>query len=106
MRLSAEQIAVIVNTVQRIISPLTCEIYLYGSRVHDGLKGGDIDLLLVGFESAVASIHEKKYEILVEIKKSPLIGNRKLDLVIATHDEMKTEPFLKLISDEKIRLDD
>ncbi len=43
-------------------------------------------------------------DILVEIKKQPLIGDRRIDLKSATHEKLASDPFLKKISMEMIRL--
>ena len=56
------------------------KIYLFGSRVDDTLKGGDIDLYLVPsrkFED------ERDRKIRFLIKLDELIGEQKIDAVIA-----------------------
>lgn len=45
MRLYEDQINVLKNKLQSISS--TAQLYLFGSRVDDTKKGGDIDLLIV-----------------------------------------------------------
>lgn len=45
MRLLPEQIEYITNTIQTLTNPHT-RIYLYGSRLNDQARGGDIDLLI------------------------------------------------------------
>jgi predicted nucleotidyltransferase len=52
------------------------EIYLFGSKINDNLKGGDIDLYI---SSPNANL-EKKLKFLVNLKK--LIGDRKIDVVV------------------------
>ena len=97
MRLSSEQSSIIVTTIRQKISPVACEIFLYGSRAQDELRGGDIDLLILSTPEGCQALKQKKYEILVDIKKSPLLGERKIDILIATSEEMQTEPFLQTI---------
>lgn len=104
MRLSEAQVSHIVQTVKSKLSPLEVEIYLYGSRTRNHLSGGDIDLLFLATQQACEVLHKKKYEILVDIKKSPLIGDRRIDLVIATPEDLKTQPFLQVIVGELVRL--
>jgi predicted nucleotidyltransferase len=55
------------------------EIYLFGSRVNDDLKGGDIDLYISNHN--VTNILERKLKFLVELKKK--IGDQKIDLIIS-----------------------
>ncbi|WP_024787521.1 MULTISPECIES: nucleotidyltransferase domain-containing protein [unclassified Lebetimonas] len=74
MRLSEKEILSIKKAFVKIFK--NGEIYLFGSRVDDNLKGGDIDLYIV---SSNANL-EKKIEFLVYLKK--LIGDRKIDVVI------------------------
>lgn len=104
MRLSEPQISHIVEVVKQKITPLEVEIYLYGSRTKNHLTGGDIDLLFLTTPQACEVLQKKKYEILVDIKKSKLIGDRKMDILIATPEDLKTQPFLKVIADELVRI--
>lgn len=55
-------------------------IFLFGSRVDDTEKGGDIDLYLE-VENNDRN-REKKLEFLVEVKKS--IGDQKIDVVMSS----------------------
>ena len=53
------------------------EIYLFGSRVDDTKKGGDIDLYLILKEHS--NLFEKKIKFLSRIKKE--LGEQKVDIV-------------------------
>ena len=53
-------------------------LYLFGSRVDDSKKGGDIDLYVEPRE--VSSLGKKKVAFLVALKQG--IGDRKIDVVI------------------------
>ena len=44
MRLTQKEIEFINKTIKKF---LDCEIYLFGSRIDDNLKGGDIDLYII-----------------------------------------------------------
>ena len=60
----------------------TGEIYLFGSRVDDNQKGGDIDLYVVPENKLSSSqLLEKKIDFLVQLKNR--IGEQKIDVVIA-----------------------
>ncbi|MCX6075110.1 MAG: nucleotidyltransferase domain-containing protein [Campylobacterales bacterium] len=56
------------------------EIYLFGSRVDDSKKGGDIDLYLVLKEHS--NLFEKKIKFLSRIKRE--LGEQKIDIVFNT----------------------
>ena len=53
------------------------DIYLFGSRVDDTKKGGDIDLYLV--VSDHANLFEKKLKFLARVKRE--LGDQKIDVV-------------------------
>ena len=53
------------------------EIYLFGSRVDDSQKGGDIDLYLVVEDHS--DIFRKKIRFLAQVKRE--LGEQKIDVV-------------------------
>ncbi|MDH4262376.1 MAG: nucleotidyltransferase domain-containing protein [Spirochaetia bacterium] len=55
------------------------QVILFGSRVDDSLKGGDIDLYIKPAEPK--NIFQKKNDFLVKLKLQ--IGDQKIDVVIA-----------------------
>jgi len=64
------------NTIKKaFLEIFEGEIYLFGSRVDDNLKGGDIDLYLVVKEYSL----KKKLKFLAKIKK--VLGEQKIDVV-------------------------
>ena len=54
-------------------------IYLFGSRVDDSQKGGDIDLYIDS--KNIENPFEKKIEFLVSLKQK--IGDQKIDVIIS-----------------------
>ncbi len=56
------------------------EIYLFGSRVDDSKKGGDIDLYLVLKEHT--NLFEKKIKFLSRVKRD--LGEQKIDIIFNT----------------------
>lgn len=80
MRLSQFQIESIKSSVSKYVTDY--ELRLFGSRVDDTQKGGDIDLLLL---TPTKVAKEIKRKILREMKS--LIGDQKIDLVNFTFDE-------------------
>ena len=64
------------NTIKKaFLEIFEGEIYLFGSRVDDNLKGGDIDLYLVVKEYSL----KKKLKFLAKIKK--VLGEQKIDVI-------------------------
>lgn len=103
MRLSSAQQQQIITAIQPFINQQSAELRLFGSRVNDAAKGGDIDLLLVmANEQAVQQLLEEKHKILVAIKSQ--IGEQKIDLLIASPERIKNDAFLNLIFPDSVIL--
>ena len=75
MRLSQRYIDVIKSRFKEFFND--GDIYLFGSRVDDNKKGGDIDLYLVLKEHT--NIFEKKIKFLSRVKRE--LGEQKIDIV-------------------------
>jgi predicted nucleotidyltransferase len=75
MRLTPPEITAIKQTV--FTFDPNAKIYLFGSRVRDDLKGGDIDLLVL--TDKISSLGEK---IKLELRLEDAIGEQKIDIVI------------------------
>jgi len=56
-------------------------IYLFGSRVDDTQKGGDIDLYIISPNTNL----QKKIEFLVSLKKR--VGDQKIDVILSRDKE-------------------
>lgn len=93
MRLANEEHAVISDIICH--SDADAQIYLFGSRVHDAAKGGDIDLLVLSKRINLMS----KLDILVQLHQK--LGDRKIDLVVYPD---ATRPFPRMVMQEGIRL--
>jgi len=78
MRLSQTQIDVIVQVFQHVFSH--GELVLFGSRVDDQRKGGDIDLYIQPAE-VMPDLVMRKIKFLAMLKSK--IGEQKIDLVLA-----------------------
>ncbi|WP_206609090.1 MULTISPECIES: nucleotidyltransferase domain-containing protein [Cysteiniphilum] len=65
-------------------------IYLFGSRVEDSKKGGDIDLYIVPNDALSRDqLLAKKIDFLVSVKN--LIGEQKIDVIMATNENRLIE---------------
>lgn len=81
MRLTADEIAIIKSLVAQHLGP-TAEVRLFGSRVDDGARGGDIDLL-VTVPEPVPGMAELRLNAALEAA----LGDQRVDLLIhATPD--------------------
>ncbi len=76
MRLKESEIKAIQNIFLKTF--IHGEIYLFGSRIYDNQKGGDIDLYIK--TNSISQLTVKKIDFLVKLKQ--LIGRQKIDLVI------------------------
>lgn len=67
------------------------EVYLFGSRARDDLKGGDIDLLVLSETLDFSA----KLDVLIAIKLR--IGEQKIDLLIRSRAKAAADPFVQSI---------
>ena len=103
MRITPHDVDQIIQIFSSFIELQHATLYLYGSRVHDELKGGDIDLLLLTEQPFLANqLREKKHYILANLKNQ--IGDQKIDLMISDLDTANTDPFYQMILPKAIRL--
>jgi len=84
MRLSSYELEAIKNTFKSIFN--TGEIYLFGSRVKNDLKGGDIDLYIKTLDDNKV---KKKIEFLVNLKNK--IDEQKIDVVLSYDSNSEIE---------------
>lgn len=94
MRLKQEQIELLKNKLKTLSS--NAKLYLFGSRVDDAKKGGDIDLLVVSDEIT------KKDLRLLRVEFFKYFGEQKLDIVL-DNGEFKN-PFTKHILQKAVLL--
>lgn len=96
MRLTKEEIKAVKTAILQ--QDPHAEIFLFGSRVDDRLKGGDMDLMVLS--EALNLSH--KITILVHIKEK--IGDQKIDLKILSHHAAQTDPFYQSIKTTTVKL--
>jgi predicted nucleotidyltransferase len=85
MRLTAFEISAIKQAVQTIFGTGS-EVFLFGSRLDDAKRGGDIDLYIkpqIGNDLA----HMIKFQVLLEQR----IGEQKIDVILATNENRLIE---------------
>lgn len=87
MRLTAAQQRAIRETATAVYGA-DAQVTLFGSRVNDQQKGGDIDLLICvsrSYQDALAL----KFRFLAQLKRQ--IGDRRIDVVLETPDAPSRE---------------
>jgi predicted nucleotidyltransferase len=94
MRLSKTEIEAISQTIRHLDN--LARIYLFGSRVDDAKRGGDIDLLILSENLSETdrgairlSLHEK-------------LGEQKIDILIARD---LSDPFVRVAFNEGVEID-
>ncbi|KAF0203876.1 MAG: DNA polymerase beta [Gallionellaceae bacterium] len=78
MRLTSEQEQIIKSTVDRVLEAES-RVWLFGSRVDDELRGGDIDLLI---ETEAAFPNRAKMLCRIYGALIYALGDRKLDVLL------------------------
>ena len=68
-----------IRSIARQIFGEGTKVTLFGSRVHDTMRGGDIDLYVLPSDQALADA--KKIDFLVALKLA--LGDQKIDVIIA-----------------------
>jgi predicted nucleotidyltransferase len=92
--LEQDQINLLKNTLEALSS--NAQLYLFGSRVDDHQKGGDIDLLIVSKELT------KKDLRLLRIYFFEHFGEQKMDIIL-DNGEFR-DPFVKQIYQKAVLL--
>jgi uncharacterized protein len=93
MRLSRNEIDIIKKSI--LSEDKDAEIYLFGSRVDDNKKGGDIDILIISDKLVFSDIIFIKRKIFEELEE------QKIDIVISGNLE---KPFINVAYKNGIRL--
>ena len=71
------------------------EVYLFGSRARDDMRGGDIDLLVM---SQCVDADERRR---MKLKLMDRLGERKIDLLVARDT---TQPLVRIALAEGVRI--
>lgn len=79
MRLSSEQVEAIKQEAEHCFGA-QAEVWLFGSRVDDNRRGGDVDLYVHSGMSDADRLAVARFTFLARLKRR--IGDRKIDLVL------------------------
>ena len=94
MRLSQDEVRILKNTLYTLNSD--AKLYLFGSRLYDNKKGGDIDLLIV------SKTFTKKLLRRLRVEFFKYFGEQKLDIIV--DDGSFSNPFHKIAYQKAIQL--
>ena len=83
MRLTHEQVAIIHEAVAEVLGQ-EARVYLFGSRVDDRRRGGEIDLYI---ELPVLAEPRSRLQVQLQRRLWERLGPRRIDLLIRAHDE-------------------
>lgn len=92
MRLTDQEKEAIVNSIKSIDKD--AEVYLFGSRVNDSERGGDIDILIL------SEYIEKKNLIDIEESIFNQLDEQKIDFVLSK--KQITSKFIQMIFSHKV----
>lgn len=93
MRLTAKEVRAIQQGFSAHLSSF--KLFLFGSRVDDSKKGGDIDLLVVVDPEQKNNVVRLKSRIRLKIFE--IIDEQKIDITVATQDELASDVFLSSV---------
>lgn len=98
MRIHSDEIRIIVELTDKIFGS-QAQVLLFGSRLTDTKKGGDIDLLIKSKEESVLTLRNK-VKFLTELKIR--LGEQKVDVVFEnTSLKMKSAFYESIIKQAK-----
>ncbi len=100
IRLSPSQIQNIKSCIYEIFGE-KLKIYLFGSRTNPNLKGGDIDLFVLLEDDCKTKLEKI---LMAKSKIEVKIGEQKIDLVVATNEDLRSDTFLKEVYSKGILL--
>lgn len=103
MRLTHDERLGIFEACASIAGHRAFSLFLFGSRVDDAARGGDIDLLCEVSAADLSSFQLEKHRFLAAIKSR--VGDQKIDLIFATPDRIASDAFLRSIRVNAVRVE-
>lgn len=99
MRLTQPQIDAIRQTAAETFGAAAC-VWLFGSRVDDTKRGGDIDLLIRPDPSACDQVLMRKVRFLGKLER--ILGERKIDVIIESPADAR--PIVRIAHETGVQL--
>ena len=103
MRLSKKEVQTLTSAFASCLAGIEYTLYLFGSRIDDLKKGGDIDLLCVVSSEEKENVINMKSRIRRDMFR--IIPEQKIDITVATKEELKTDEFLQSVLNQAVILD-
>lgn len=100
MRITREEKNIIKRVARNIFGDQT-RVYLFGSRISDKMKGGDIDLFITNENKQNLTLRGK-LSFLAELKS--IIGDQKIDVVLDTEATKSKHSFYRSIKKQAVEL--
>lgn len=100
MRITREEKNIIKRLAKNTFGDQT-RVYLFGSRISDKMKGGDIDLFITNENKQNLTLR-RKLSFLAELKS--IIGDQKIDVVLDTDATQTKKNFYRSIKKQVIEL--
>ncbi len=94
MRLSHDEVLLLKSSLEKLSTEAS--LYLFGSRVDDGKKGGDIDLLVVSKKLEKKDLRKLRLDFYEKF------GEQKIDIILDNGNF--EDPFVKLVFEKAIKL--
>ncbi|MFI3196899.1 MAG: nucleotidyltransferase domain-containing protein [Methylococcaceae bacterium] len=101
MRLTPQQLSAIRTTATETFGE-EANIWLFGSRVDDSKRGGDIDLLIETNQSDVATIARAELAFLTKLQMK--LGEQKIDVLVDYPTRHYTPPIFTIAKQTGIQL--
>ena len=100
MRITREEKNIIKELAIKIFGDQT-QVYLFGSRTSDKMRGGDIDLFITSKNKQNLTL-KSKLSFLAELKS--IIGDQKIDVVMDTEATKAKGSFYRSIKKQAVEL--
>lgn len=99
MRISSMEMKAIAKSTREFFGPLSV-VKLFGSRIDDRKRGGDIDLLILVPERELDAAKSRKFQFIDSLQNA--IGEQRIDVVITTAQNMEKDEFLQSLDSRVI----
>jgi hypothetical protein len=91
MRISEKSVTTVRNAVHSVF-PAHSKVFLFGSRVYDHKRGGDIDLLVV---SDMQRNDMEAAKIMAVAKIQLILGEQKIDMIVTNDPAQDSRPVVR-----------
>lgn len=102
MRLTDKEVTQIKKSMRQFPETANCKLFLFGSRLADNKRGGDIDLLLLCPEDQFSELLAKKFLIKATLEFD--LDDQRVDLTLVTQKRIKEDLFLSQVFADALEL--